>query len=726
MKFSLDKNQQILSGTNRYEYIQPKRGNTMTSKNSVCLSPEIYAYRDSVREGGHRKYRQTELPDVLSECEQRQLSWIQRSALLTQRMCEAEKVVIEFHEKIVFTRTLCGVPPIYSPQQWKQIIGGKSIHESGPISNICADWQMVLSQGLLYRKAIALKGIRCHADQPEKVAALQASIQTLDAVMHLAERYCRHAEAVGRMDIAKILKQVPANPPRTFREALQFLRLCHSVVWMSSHYHVGLGRFDQYMWPYLRSDIQSGHLSWSEAGNLLAEFFISLNKDSDLYPGIQQGDNGQSLMLGGVKRDGTDGVSELTWMALRVGCELSLIDPKINLRITPDTDLELLTLASEMTRKGLGFPQYSNDSVVIPALVEYGYDLEDARDYSVAACWEFLIPGRGMEIVNVGAVSMPRAVHEAICEGLGAGDTFEQILDRAKTNIQRQVNAVVSEKSNLLLPPAPYYTALMTGLLEQGKDLSQGAKYNNYGIHGACVSSAADALAAVKLHVFDEARISPEQLLSALQCDFAGYDSIHDLLKNQSPKVGNNDDCADSMMVLLFDYFAQACRSYKDNGRGGKIRPGSGSAMYYVWLANNKEQLGATADGRRSGDYFGANLAPALNVQVAGPVSVLKSFSKIDYRKIVNGGPITIEFSDSVFNTPDSVEKVGMFVRLFAGLGCQQLQLNTLNSEILEDAKLHPERHKNLIVRVWGWSGYFCELSQEYQEHIINRAKFKI
>ncbi|MEN6306753.1 MAG: pyruvate formate lyase family protein [Anaerohalosphaeraceae bacterium] len=698
----------------------------MTSKNSVCLSPEIYAYRDSVRQGQHKRFRQAGLPDVVSECEQRQLSWIQRSALLTQRMCEAEKVVIEPHEKIVFTRTLCGVPPIYSPQQWKQMIGERSIHELGPVSNICADWQMVLSQGLLGRRAVALEGIQRYAAQPDKVAALTASVQTLDAVMQLAQRYANQAHAIDRMDIAETLKQVPANPPRTFREALQFLRLCHSVIWMSAHYHVGLGRFDQYMWPYLQSDIQSGCLTWSQAENLLAEFFIVLNKDSDLYPGIQQGDNGQSLMLGGVRRDGSDGVNDLTWMVLRVGCELSLIDPKINLRITPETNLELLTLASEMTRKGLGFPQYSNDAVVIPALLEYGYELEDARDYSVAACWEFLIPGRGMEIVNVGAVSMPRAVHEAICEGLGVGDSFEQIQARAKANIQRQVDAVVKEKSNLLLPPAPYYTALMTDLLEQGKDLSQGAKYNNYGIHGACVSNAADALAAIKLQIFDEVRISPEQLLSALKCDFAGYDSIHDLLKNQSPKVGNNDDRADSMMVLLFDYFAQACRACPDNGRGGKIRPGSGSAMYYVWLANNKEQLGATADGRQSGEYFGANLAPALNVQVAGPVSVLKSFSKIDYRKIVNGGPITIEFSDSVFNTPDSVEKVGMFVRLFAGLGCQQLQLNTLNSDILSDARVHPERHRNLIVRVWGWSGYFCELSHEYQEHIINRAKFKI
>ena len=183
---------------------------------------------------------------------------------------------------------------------------------------------------------------------------------------------------------------------------------------------------------------------------------------------------------------------------------------------------------------------------------------------------------------------------------------------------------------------------------------------------------------------------------------------------------------ADVFLVRLFDYFAQACEAVKDNGRGGKVRAGSGSAMYYVWLASNPDTLGATADGRRAGEHFSANLAPSLNVQVNGPISVLKTFSKIDYGRVINGGPITIEFSDSIFRSADSIQKAAMFVKTFARLGCQQLQLNTLNPDMLNDARQHPQRHRNLIVRVWGWSGYFCELSHEYQEHIINRAKFTL
>ena len=710
---------------------QLKYDNTVDNKDdllieSAVLSKRIYKYRDNIREGSHKCLRQEISPDIIGESEARGLSWMQRAALLTQRMCEAEKVIIQKHENIVFTRTIPKVPQIYGSEKWVEMTSGRSLHELGPISNICADWQMVLSQGLLQRKQIALESRDKYSKDSDKVEFLNAAIQTIDAVLELTRRYAAHARDLGRIDLAEILERVPAEPPRSFHEALQFLRITHSVLWMSSHYHVGLGRFDQYMWPYLEADLQSGNINKEQAGELLAEFFISLNKDSDLYPGIQQGDNGQSLMLGGIKKDGTDGVNELTRMTLRVGCELSLIDPKINLRINKDTDLELLSLATKMTRKGLGFPQYSNDDVVIPALVKHGYSLEDARDYSVAACWEFLIPGKGMEIVNVGAVSMPKAVHESLLEGLPQNEAFDRILDRVETNIMSQVDDIIREKYDILLPPAPYYSVLMTDLLESGKDLSQGAKYNNYGIHGACVSSAADALAALKVHVFDKETFTPQQLLSALETDFAENDFIYDILKYKSPKVGNNDDRADQFMTLLFDYFASACESVTDNGRGGIVRPGSGSAMYYVWLADKEMQLGATADGRLAGEYFGANLAPSLNVQVNGPISVLKSFSKIDYNRISNGGPITIEFSDTVFNHTDSIQKVAMFIKTFAKLGCQQLQLNTLKPDVLIKAKSHPELYKNLIVRVWGWSGYFCELSPEYQDQIINRAKFGI
>jgi pyruvate-formate lyase len=688
-------------------------------------SERLTAIRQRVTGKSYRQYRTTATPDLLPELDAEGLSWPQRAARLIRRMCEAEQPVIEPDERIVFTRTIASVPPIYSPEEWKRKTDGRTLHELGPISNICADWGMVLSQGLEGRRQAALETRKRVAADPEAVEFLDCAIETIDAVLGLASRYREAAASMGLHDVAAVLARVPAQPPRSLREALQALRLLHSVVWMGGHYHVGLGRFDQYLWPYLEADLAAGRLTFDTAEELVAEFFLSLNKDSDLYPGVQQGDNGQSLMLGGVRPDGSDGVNELTRIALRAALWTNLIDPKINLRITPGTDLSLLALASELTRKGLGFPQYSNDAVVIPALVARGYKLEDARNYSVAACWEFIIPGQGMEVVNIGAVSFPAAVNTAIRQTLAANGGFSDVLRRAGEDIQEQVKALVSSYSRLLLPPAPYYSVLMDGCLESGRDLSAGLRYNNFGIHGAASSNAADALAAVQKLVFEEKSVQPAGLIAALDANFEGYAPLRERLLNEAPKVGNDEE-ADRLLAALFRSFAEACDAVKDNGRGGRIRPGTGSAMYYVWLARGgpgdaAPPIGATADGRKRGDFFSANLAPSPHVQSRGPLSVLQAYSQIDYSRICNGGPITMEISDAAFSDEEALRKCALLVRTFAKLGCQQLQLNALNADKLLDAKAHPERHRNLIVRVWGWSGYFCELAPVYQDHVIQR-----
>ena len=690
------------------------------------LSPRLASMKARIRAGEHHRHRGTEGVDLRTEADAGHFSWAQRAARLTRRMCEAQTVVIDPDERIVFTRTVEKVPALYAEAELRTLTAGRTMHELGPISNICADWGLVLSQGLLGRKAVAMATRGRLASDPVVLEFLDCAIETMDAVMALAGRYAAEARQTGREDVAAVLERVPANPATTFHEALQSLRLCHAVLWLSGHYHCGLGRFDQYLWPYLQSDLETGRIDGDAAEELLAEFFISLNKDSDLYPGIQQGDNGQSLMLGGVRRDGSDGVNPLTWMALRAACAVALIDPKINLRVDRNTNLNLLALAATLTRLGLGFPQYANDEVVIPGLVAAGYELGDARDYTVAACWEFSIPGKGMEVVNIGAVSMPAAVDKAIRAGLAAGEPFDRILDRVSADMKAQVTALAEASRRLFLPPAPYYSVLMNDCLESGRDLSQGLKYNNFGIHGAASASAADALAAVRTLVLEERKIDPSRLLRGLDTDFVDDEPLRLLLCEQGPKVGNNDERVDALLARLFDLFADACAAAGENGRGGRYRAGSGSAMYYVWLARGHDGMrepavGATADGRKAGEFFSSSLAPSPKVLVRGPISVLQSFGKINYQRVCNGGPLTMELSDSLFRGDGALEKVALFVRTFVHSGCQQLQLNTLNVEILRDAQRHPERHKNLVVRVWGWSGYFCELDADYQNQIIGR-----
>jgi formate C-acetyltransferase len=246
-----------------------------------------------------------------------------------------------------------------------------------------------------------------------------------------------------------------------------------------------------------------------------------------------------------------------------------------------------------------------------------------------------------------------------------------------------------------------------------------GAKYCNYGIHGTGIANAADALAAIDELVFNRGA-DPKRIADALQNNFEGYEDIRaDML--ECPKTGNNDGRADEMLCLVTKLFADGLEGLRSD-RGGIFRPGTGSAMFYI---THGESLGATADGRKKGEWLSANYSPSLNIKLKGPLSVIHSFTKPDLSRIVNGGPLTLELHDAVFKDTDSLTKVAQLVRLFVLRGGHQLQLNTVSRERLLEAQKDPEHHRNLIVRVWGWSGYFVELDKMYQEHIIKRTEFQ-
>ena len=444
--------------------------------------------------------------------------------------------------------------------------------------------------------------------------------------------------------------------------------------------------------------------------------------DSDLYPGMQQGDNGQSMVLGGLTPDGKDGFSRLSALCLQASLELKVIDPKINLRVSKNTPLSIYELGTRLTKQGLGFPQYSNDDVVIPGLEKLGYRTEDARDYAAAACWEFIIPGKGMEIPNIDALCFAKVVRDVIVRALPQASGYESIREQVKAEIRARVDEMCENTKNLYIYPAPFLSLMMEGCVEQGKDVSLGCVYNNYGFHGAGLSTAADSLAAVKKYVFDTGEVSRQELLDAMEKDFEGHDRLLHLLRYEAPKMGNNDPLADSIASDLLHTFSEALKGRR-NERGGCFRAGTGSAMYYLWFSRD---LGATPDGRRAGEGFACNYSPSLFARNKGPVSIVKSFTKPDLSEVVNGGPLTLELHDTLFRNEESISKVAALVKSFVDLGGHQLQLNSVNRDTMLDAQKHPEKYRNLIVRVWGWSGYFVELDKDYQDHIIKRAELSL
>ena len=417
----------------------------------------------------------------------------------------------------------------------------------------------------------------------EGVTFLKATLLCIEAIQALIGRYEEYARSKGYTDTADVLKAIQCNGAKSFREALQLLRVLHFSLWAAGNYHNTLGRFDQYMYPYFTKDIETGVITESEAFDLVEEFFLSCNKDSDLYPGMQQGDNGQSIVLGGRGLDGQYMFNDLSKMCLLASYELALIDPKINIRVDKETPDEVYILGSRLTRKGLGFPQYSNDDIVIPGLMKKGYKKDHAYDYVVAACWEFIIPKYALDIPNIDGLSLPQCVNDSLPK-LGECVSYEAFYDIVEQKMQEKADEICEKHKNLYIIPSPMMSLLMDGSIERARDISLGATYNNYGIHGTGIATAADSLAALKKYYFEEKSIDQQTLKEALENNFENNPALLQLLREESPKMGQDNDYVDAIAIDLLNSFDKTLRS-KRNERGGIYRAGTGTAMYYVWHA---------------------------------------------------------------------------------------------------------------------------------------------
>ena len=648
----------------------------------------------------HHQYRRECELSFAEDFARRGLSPIERVTERFEKMLEAETPVILKDEKICYMRTFTTIPEIFTEAEWNEIKEKHYIHELGFLSNLTPDYEKAIEHGLLK--------LREDADEYGR--------RMIDAILAFADRYREEAVAQGREDIAKILERVPRYGATSLREALQMFRIVHFSLWYEGNYHITVGRFDKYMYPYFKADMEKGIYTEESVLELIRDFFISFNKDSDLYPGVQQGDNGQSMMLGGIDEDGADVFNELSGICLKASCLNKMIDPKINLRVGKNTPAERYTEATELTKAGLGFPQYSNDDVVIPALKKMGYEHKDAVNYTVAACWEFIIPKVGADVANIGAMSYPKALDIALRHSLVNCETYEDFFACVCKEIKNETDKICDGIKDLWFVPSPFMNVMMDCVIYNG------GKYNNFGIHGTGIATASDSLAVIKKYVFEEKSLSKEALIEAVDSNFENDAELLHKVRYEAPKLGNNDDYVDSIATDLLDGFAKSLEGRK-NCRGGIFRAGTGSAMFYLWHAN---EIGASPDGRRKGEPFGTNYSISLFAKPKGPVSVIASMTKQHFENAMNGGPLTLEFHNSVFADEDGTEKVGRLVKTFVDRGGHQLQLNTVSLEKMLDAQKNPEKYQQLVVRIWGWSAYFTELDKEYQDHVIARQAYNI
>lgn len=647
-----------------------------------------------------------------------------RARIGLEEMLKAETPAFMDGERLAFLRTVKQIPDLHTDEEMAaRRAAGTAFGEKGVVFNLTADFAPTIRDGLDARLLeIDARLARCRAEgDTEGIEFLENATLSVEAVLDLAERY--DAAGAARPSYQAVAPALRKGA-HTLHEALQTLRILHYAMWCEGEYHCGLGRIDQYLFPYYEADVKAGRLTEETALEEMEEFFIACNRDSDLYIGVQQGDNGQSVMLGGVTREGKPAFNDLSRLCLKACGELKLVDPKINLRVDKSTPLGIYELGTELTAKGLGFPQYANDDVVIPALQRWGYELGDARDYSVAACWEFLVPGCGMDINNIDAVSFAGALDAALRiltqRHKDTECSFDDVKREFFAEIQRRADALVEKYAHVEILPGPFVSVISTDCVKKARDISKGAKYNNFGIHGTGIAVAVDSLASVRELVFEKRLVTLEELVKLLDTDFAGHPDVLAAAK-AAPKMGNADARADDLAKELVAFWGHAFDG-KRNDRGGIFRPGTGSAMYYIWHARD---VPASADGRLKGQPLSANYAPSLDVPVKGPVSVVRSFTEPDLGPVCNGGPLTIEIHDSAFAMPDGVGKVANLVKFFIERGGHQMQINTINRDTLLDAQAHPERHRHLIVRVWGWSGYFIELDKCFQDQIIKRVELR-
>lgn len=647
--------------------------------------------KEYVLEKKHHIYRHKIENIDFSGCK----SVAERVCVRFEKICAGETPVILPDEKICFIRTVENLPEILSDNEWAEIRKHHFIHESGFVSNMCPDYGKLIKDGLLKRMQTA--------DEYGK--------REITAIIELADRYRNEAEKQGREDIAESLKNIPRYGAKNFREALQFLRILHYALWLEGCYHNTVGRFDKYMYPYLKHDMELGIYTEETALELVEDFFISFNKDSDLYPGVQQGDNGQSMVLGGIDEDGNDVFNMLSELCLKASKNLMMIDPKINLRVNKTTPIRVYELGSELTKAGLGFPQYSNDDVVISGLEKLGYDKKDAKDYAVAACWEFIIPGKGADIPNIGALSLPKVVNAAMYKYMNECESFEDFIQKVYKEMETECNSICEKINDIWIVPSPLINVYMPE-----------RKYYNFGIHGTGIATATDSLYAIKKHIYDIKDVTKDELTEAMQSDFDKHSELLPLLRFHTEKMGNDIDKVDVIAVDLLKHFSKILENRK-NCMGGRYRAGTGSAMFYLWHAN---EIGASADGRRKGEPFGTNFSPSLFAKIGGPFSVIKSFTKENFIDACNGGPLTLEFHYSMVSDDECVKKVAELVRSYIALGGIQLQLNVVNIEKMKDAQIHPEKYPQLVVRIWGWSAYFVELDREFQNHVIKRQEYTI
>ena len=622
--------------------------------------------------------------------------------------------------------------------------------------------------GVIYRKGLlglkaeigrSLAALDFYGD-PEaynKEQELKAMAIAADAVIRFAERHAERAEQMAAAEnnpgsraeleqIAAVCRRVPAHAPRDFREALQCYWFVHLgvITELNTWDSFCPGRLDQHLYPFYQEGLAGGTLHEEQARELLECFWVKFNNQpAPPKVGVTAAESGTytdfcNINNGGLKPDGSDAVNDLTYLILEVVDEMRLLQPSSNLQLSKKNPDRFLKRGLEIVRQGWGQPSIFNADMVVEELLRQGKTIEDARQGGTSGCVETGAFGKEAYIltgyfnwVKVLEVALNNGVDPRSGKkiGLETGDprsfiSYQQVFDAYRRQLHYFVDVKVRgsnviERLYAQEMPAPFLSLLIEDCIARGQDYHAGGpRYNTTYIMGTGQGTCTDSLSAIKHHVFDRKNVTMAGLLEALGANFEGQEKTRLLLWNRTPKYGNDDDYADDILRALFDAFYDEVNGRK-NTRGGLYRVNYLSTTCHVYFGS---VCGATPDGRKAFEPVSDGISPAQGADRKGPTAVIKSAAKLDHAR-TGGTLLNQKFTPSLLEGEEGIEKLAHLVRSYFRLDGHHIQFNVVTAETLRAAQADPDRYRDLIVRVAGYSDYFCDLTPALQNEIIARTE---
>ncbi|QBJ31615.1 formate C-acetyltransferase [Hafnia alvei] len=610
--------------------------------------------------------------------------------------------------------------------------------------HIIIDYPRLLKNGL---GALVSEMRLLIAEQPDN-AFYQAAFLLLEASQRHILRYSALAQEMALacpderrrqelVTIAEVSGIISTEPPQDFYQACQLFWYMNIILqYESNASSLSLGRFDQYMLPFYQSSLNQGEdpLFLRE---LLESLWIKCNdivllrstSSARYFAGFP---TGYTILLGGLTETGRSAVNILSFLCLDAYQSTQLPQPNLGVRVNELIDRPFLLKTAETIRIGTGIPQIFNDEVVVPAFLNRGVSLEDARDYSVVGCVELSIPGKTYGLHDIAMFNLLKVMEIVLLENEGNANLhYEDLLEQIRNKICHYVK-LMAQGSNICdighrdWAPVPLLSSFISDCLSNGKDITEGgARYNFSGVQGIGIANLSDSLHALKGMVFDQQRLSFDELIATLKANFATPEGekIRARLINRFEKYGNDIDVVDNISADLLRFYCKEVETYR-NPRGGQFTPGSYTVSAHVPLG---AVVGATPDGRYAGEQLAdGGLSPMLGQDAQGPTAVLKSVSKLDNYLLSNGTLLNVKFTPSTLEGQAGLNKLADFLGAFTKLKLQHIQFNVVNAETLRAAQEKPQDYAGLVVRVAGYSAFFVELSKEIQDDIIRRTAHQL